>query len=146
MPERPIRVLYQTEDFASLLTQHLRRRGLSANKLGLAIGIHPSHLNRIGAGLRKAPARALVEAMARGLGLNPLERSQFYVAAGYTPPGLTEWDAGLQAYCDVLGDARIPEEERAAFTAMIVTLAQKWRGQAAASNGHAPLIQAGVGR
>lgn len=127
--------------FGMLLRQHIKAKKRSASGLAHAIGVDASYVHRIGTEEREPPRRHIVDAMVRELRLMGIERSTFYCAAGYLPPRITEWDAGMEAYCDLMSDLTVSEDDRAEFRDLIVQLSRRWRGVKAASNGHAAYLQ-----
>lgn len=115
--------------FAELLTGYRRRAGVSRRGLARRAACDRQYLLRLEGGSRLCPSRPIVEGLCRALALPPLEANGLLLAAGLAPAALrdpAQWDDLIQAICDVLTDFRRPAAERAAFRAVICTLAAQW--------------------
>lgn len=75
-------------DFAQTLRKLREQAGISQVDLAEAIDMHPSHLNRIEAGVRNPPRQKNVLAIARALKLTPDEKDKLLLSAGYAPKEL----------------------------------------------------------
>ena len=94
-------------DFGPLLHAHRVRRCLTYRQLAQEAGCDSGHLVRLEHELRPPPSRALVDALADGLGLYGLRYRQFLTAAGYAP--VAEWTPELEAaYRKAADEGRTP--------------------------------------
>lgn len=117
------------DSFATLLRQYRERAGRSRNALAREVGVDPSYLTRIEHGERDVPRQHIIEALYRALLLTIPERNQFLAVAGYAPYSIVAlgWDAGLQAYTDVMTDKRLTAADQEAFQRMVVEMAFRWQ-------------------
>jgi transcriptional regulator with XRE-family HTH domain len=84
-------------------------RGLSQNRLARQAGIDPAYISRIERGGCRPPGRAIVFAIAEGLGAPVPDRERLLVAAGYCPEALLRLEpARLDALLTLLGDGTRP--------------------------------------
>lgn len=113
--------------FGALLREYREARRRSGNSLAIEAGVSPSYIVRLEQGGREPPRRHVVDGLARALRLTGVEAGALFVSAGYSPPGLTEWDPVFQAVAEVLSDNRLSIAERAEFAELVRLAAARWR-------------------
>jgi transcriptional regulator with XRE-family HTH domain len=115
--------------FSFLLRAYRERSGQSRNVLAHLVGADPSYVTRIEHGDREPPRAHIVDALARGLKLNPYEAAQFRVAAGFAPCPVEArgWHPALQYVLAVLDDPLVPPSEREEFAEMVQRLSDQYR-------------------
>lgn len=116
--------------FARLLYEHRRAAGKAGFVVAREAGVNPSYLTRIENGDRDPPGRSIVDALVRALDMDPVDQSDFYVAAGLIPPVITHiggWPQALEVVSGILADPTIPEDEKREFRRTILAIARRWR-------------------
>jgi len=117
------------ESFGRTLAYFMRRDGWSQNRLGKAVGVNPSYLNRLCSGEREAPSREVAAALGRALCLTSGELDRLMFSAGHVPPSLQKLggnDSTISAVTRLLTDDRLSPEARADARAVIETLCIRW--------------------
>lgn len=81
----PLPTLPARGRFGVLLRRLRLRARQSQGDLGRRVGCEPNYVVRLESGVRRAPGRPLVEALARGLALGVVETDALLLAAGHLP-------------------------------------------------------------
>lgn len=116
-------------ELARLLREARERRGLSQKELAHAVGLSPAMMNYLESGERR-PGRETVLRLASALGLDEPSTDRLLVAGGHLPAAYDRTppsDPDLVALAGVLGDERIPPEERATLRLMLRLALTRWR-------------------
>ena len=120
------------EDFGQALRTLRERAGLSQSALARKAGLDPSFINRLESGQRSAD-RAVVEALIGAIDLPPADADRLLAAGGHLPAVFARLglhDPTLQLVAQILGDERLPPEDRAAFRQVVELIGRRWRSEA----------------
>jgi len=137
------------ESFGRTLAYFMRRDGWSQNRLGKAVGVNPSYLNRLCSGEREAPSREVAAALGRALCLTSGELDRLMFSAGHVPPSLQKLgpaDSTIAAVQRLLTDDRLSPECRADFRAIVETIAIRFQAGAVSYPGVPAGAARGAGR
>jgi len=116
--------------FGAALRRYREERGLSQNALAKKAGVNVGSVNRLESGDRSPGGPEMVLTLAQALDLPPMERDLLLAAAGQLPASITAAvlaDPAFLVAAEILGDQRIPADERADFRAQIILAARRWR-------------------
>ncbi len=116
--------------FGAALRRYREERGLSQNALAKKAGVNVGSVNRLESGDRSPGGPEMVLTLAQALDLPPMERDLLLAAAGQLPASITPAvlaDPAFLVAAEILGDQRIPADERADFRAQIILAARRWR-------------------
>lgn len=115
-------------------TVHARRLdvGISLNELARRARVDPAYIHRIESRTARRPPlprRAVVVAIAAGLGSDTRQTDQLLALAGHAPAALLElggWDATLACVAELLADPTLSGPARAEFREVVRILAGRW--------------------
>lgn len=122
----------QIEDsgsFGGVLRGLRERAGLSQSALARQAGLDPSFVNRLESGQRGAD-RGVVDALARGMGLDAAATDRLLAAGGYLPGVIARLgfdDPTLQLVAQILADERLPPADRTEFRQVVEAIGRRWR-------------------
>ena len=116
------------DSFGAVLRTLRERAHLSQSAVARRAGLDPSFVNRLESGQRSAE-RSIAERLATALDLEPADADRLLAAGGHLPSlfarvGLQ--DPTLQIVVRILGDEKLPPNDRDDFREIIRLIGQRW--------------------
>ncbi|MCC6625992.1 MAG: helix-turn-helix domain-containing protein [Chloroflexi bacterium] len=123
------------DTFGTVLQRFRARAGVSQLALSKICGVHASIINRFERDERQPADRDMIDRLAAGLALAPVERDQLLAAGGFFPRAIERLgaaDPDLLLVASVLTDERLSVADRDEFRTVLRLLAGRWRPGVAA--------------
>jgi transcriptional regulator with XRE-family HTH domain len=118
--------------FPALIRRLRQSAGLSQHALARASRVDPAYVNRMeSASPRRpvVPSPAVLERLARALGLDTAQSDELFYTAGRCPPSiqvLPTWEPVLGSLAERLADEALDQADRQELRAVLTALARRW--------------------
>ena len=112
-------------NFGDTLATFREAQHLSRSMLASRVGIDVSYISRLESGQRDPPTLPIISQLAGVLCKSETQRSHFYGAAGYAPPGIRDvWNEDMAHLIRAIADT--PFEARGPLCKALLATARGW--------------------